>query len=174
MQFNEKVLLDIMYLDGDTVLHIIDEGTKFSAAQFLPSISTDEIWETLVKRRAPLYTGLPNKILTDQGSQLGDRFIHIAKLADVEVGQTGVEANSSLGLGERYHEPLRSTFRKIKLSQPNAGRHLALSCAVKAINDTLGPEGIVPSALVFGEYPQVSTRSEPSPTRSTLQDLLPT
>ena len=27
--------------------------------------------------------------------------------------------------------------------------------AVKAINDTLGPEGIVPSSLVFGEYPSI-------------------
>ena len=26
---------------------------------------------------------------------------------------------------------------------------------VKAINDTLGPEGIVPLALVFGEYPSI-------------------
>ena len=28
------------------------------------------------------------------------------------------------------------------------------------MNDTLGPEGLVPSALVFGESPKVYTKSE--------------
>ena len=32
-------------------------------------------------------------------------------------------------------------------------RQLLLALTVKAINDTLEPEGIVPSALSFGEFP---------------------
>ena len=34
-------------------------------------------------------------------------------------------------------------------------RQVLLAPAVKAMNDTLGPEGIVPSSLVFGEYPSL-------------------
>ena len=37
-----------------------------------------------------------------------------------------------------------------------------------AMNDTLGPEGLVPSAPVFGEYPKAYTRSKTPPPRSTL------
>lgn len=158
-----------MVLDGDPVLHIVDDATKFNVARFLPDVSTDTIWATIIECWAAMYIGLPNRILTDQGSQFGDRFVGLARLANVEVNRTGIEAHASLGLAERYREPLRSTFRKIEVSWPGVDKGLALAFAVKAMNDTLGPEGLVPSALVFGEFPQINTRSEPRADRSTLR-----
>lgn len=160
VRFNERILIDIMVLEGDPVLHIVDDATKFSAARFLPDVSTDTIWRMIVECWASIYTGLPNRILTDQGSQFGERFIDLAHVSNVEVNRTGIEAHAILGLGERYHGPLRSTFRKIKASRADANKRLALALSVKAMNDTLGPEGLVPSALVFGEFPQIGTRSE--------------
>ena len=35
--------------------------------------------------------------------------------------------------------------------------------AVKAVNDTAGPHSLVPTLLVFGAYPRVTTESPPSP-----------
>jgi hypothetical protein len=35
--------------------------------------------------------------------------------------------------------------------------------AVKAVNDTAGPDGLVPTLLVFGTYPRLSKTSPPSP-----------
>jgi hypothetical protein len=35
--------------------------------------------------------------------------------------------------------------------------------AVKALNDTSGPNGLVPTLLVFGAYPRISSNSPPSP-----------
>jgi len=35
--------------------------------------------------------------------------------------------------------------------------------AVKAVNDTIGLDGLVPTLLVFGAYPRVSIESPPSP-----------
>ncbi|KAI0990942.1 hypothetical protein K3495_g17245, partial [Podosphaera aphanis] len=35
--------------------------------------------------------------------------------------------------------------------------------AVKAINDTAGPDGLVPTLLVFGTYPRISYSSPPTP-----------
>ena len=32
--------MDVMYLNGAPVLHIVDEATHFSAAKFLPGMST--------------------------------------------------------------------------------------------------------------------------------------
>ena len=74
---------------------------------------------------------------------------------DVNIRRTGIEAHSSLGIGERYHSPLRNTYTKLKTDHPKATRSLLLRMAIKAMNDTLGPEGIVPSALVFGEFPSI-------------------
>lgn len=44
----------------------------------------------------------------------------------------------------------------------------ALAAAVKEMNDTLGPEGLVPSALVFGGFPQIRTVSKQSVKRANL------
>ncbi|CAE7221385.1 hypothetical protein PTTW11_11413 [Pyrenophora teres f. teres] len=38
-----------------------------------------------------------------------------------------------------------------------------LQMAVKAVNDTTGPDGLVPTLLVFGAYPRMTTESPPSP-----------
>lgn len=37
---------------------------------------------------------------------------------------------------------------------PDIDADYALSLAVNAVNDTVGPKGIVPSLLVFGIYPR--------------------
>lgn len=170
VRFNERLLIDLMFIGTKPILHIVDEATRFSAARFMKSTQVEDIWGTLLTCWAAIYTGLPNRILVDQGPQFGDAFIRVAAMNNVEASSTGVEAHSSLGLGERYHEPLRSTFRKMRIQYPNAEDDMLLSFAVKAMNDTLGPEGFVPSALVFGEYPHVFTKSEVPHPRATAAD----
>lgn len=87
-------------------------------------------------------------------------FINIAPVSNFGVDRTGGKAHSSMGLGESYHQPLRKTYRKIIAHHNNVEPEYALAASVNAMNDTLGPEGLVPSALVFGEFPKVHTRSE--------------
>ena len=36
--------------------------------------------------------------------------------------------------------------------------------AVKAVNDTTGPDGLVPTLLIFGAYPQMTDYNPPAPT----------
>ena len=169
-RFNERIMMDIMYIESMPILHIVDESTRFFAARFLPNVSTKAIWDTLLSCWASIYTGLPNRILVDQGSNVGksEPFISLAARANVEVQGTGIEAHSSLGIGERYHEPVRTTFRKIMFVYPNVDKTLLLQMAIKAMNDTLGPEGLLPSSLVFGELPRVYTASKTPQPRDTL------
>lgn len=167
-RFNEGIILDVMYLDGKPVLHLVDNYTHFSAARFLPDMSTNTIWETIVTSWASVYTGLPNSIRVDQGSQLKDSFITIGRASGVEVNRSGVEAHNALGIGERYHHPLRNTFRKLKIAYPKVSDSTLLSMSVKAMNDTLGPEGLVPSALVFGEYPSLRVFGETPQPKATV------
>ncbi len=56
----------------------------------------------------------------------------------------------------------------MRIHYPNTDKELLLSLAVKAMNNTLGPEGLVPSSLVFGELPQDHTASEIPKQRDTL------
>ena len=54
-----------------------------------------------------------------------------------------------MGIGERYHSPHRNTYRKLSKEHPRINAELLLALAPKAINDTLGPEGMVAPALVY-------------------------
>ena len=46
--------MDIMLLEGNLVLHVVDKDTKFSAAAFLRSETTDETWDTLMRKWIPV------------------------------------------------------------------------------------------------------------------------
>ena len=59
--------------------------------------------------------------MVDQGSQLGRSapFAECAMTAKIELEVTGTEAHNALGVGERYHQPLRNTYRKLRLTYPD-------------------------------------------------------
>lgn len=175
IRFNERILMDIMYLDGKPVLHIIDEGTHLNAAQFIPNKSTRTIWNTFLRCWCNIYVGLPNRILVDQGTEFSDSFVHLANEQSCIVEHTGVEAHSSLGLCEKYHQPIRTVYRKLRTAHPQMQKELALSLSVKGVNDVAGPDGITPSLLTFGSLPSMRTPHEDikmKPDQATRQSLI--
>ena len=167
VRFNERILTDIVYMDKSPILHVVDDEIKFYAAAWLSDASSKTIWTTFLLCWATIYTGLPNRLMVDQGSALGKNgiFASLVEDSNIKFEKTGIEAHSSLGVGERYRQPLRSTFLKLSKAYPGRDKNLLLQCAVKGMNDTLGPEGIAPSVLVFGQYPPTYTPSETKPKR---------
>ena len=75
-RFNDCLVLDIVYIDGKPILQVVDESIHFSAAHFLPDVSTKTAWSTIVDFWASVYTGLPNSIRVYQGCQLRASFYH--------------------------------------------------------------------------------------------------
>ena len=45
---NAKVYIDFMYIEGVPLLHMIDDATHFSAAQFIEPLATESVWETIL------------------------------------------------------------------------------------------------------------------------------
>ncbi|KAM4064694.1 cwf18 domain containing protein [Hirsutella rhossiliensis] len=110
----------------------------FQGARFLPSMSAKDTWETLRTLWIDTYLGPPDTLLP-------------------------VETHWSIGKIERYHAPLRRAFNILHAEIGHTtSAETVLQMAVKAINDTAGPDGLVPTLLVFGAYPRVSTDSPPS------------
>ncbi|KAI0994902.1 hypothetical protein K3495_g13278 [Podosphaera aphanis] len=72
-----------------------------------------------------------------------------------------------MGLVEQYHKPLRRAYEIIKeeigASDTEEQRGIILQMDVKAINDTAGYDGIVPTLLVFGAFPRISNMDPPAP-----------
>ena len=108
--------------------------------------------------------------MVHEGVQFRDTSAELAKLHDINVGKSTIKSHNSLGIGERYHKPLRETSRKLKIDFPSMQRQFLLVMAVEATNDPLGPEGTVPSALVFGEFPSLRSFTSTVVPRPTLAE----
>jgi hypothetical protein len=75
------------------------------------------------------------------------------ELGKVSLRHTVTESHSSLGAGEQIHYRIRTIYNKISAEHPDLQPSMRLSINIKALNDTAGPDGLVPSLLVFGVFP---------------------
>lgn len=46
--FNHKVAVDLMYIHGKPVIHVIDEATYYMAPIFIRNVSSEETWKGIV------------------------------------------------------------------------------------------------------------------------------
>lgn len=163
--FNYEVVVDAVRIDRKQILHVIDTATSFQAATFLRTMSAKDAWEALCKCWINVYQGPPDFIVHDPGTNFAsEEFRNHAKIMGITCREMPVEAHWALGKVERAHGPLRRTYDILKAE---LGHHTEdeaiLQMAVKALNDTAGPDGLVPTLLVFGAYPRINQDSPPSP-----------
>lgn len=74
MRFNDEILMDIMYLNGSPVRHIVDAETRFGAARFPSDLSIATILSTLVQVWVTVYARSSSTIRVDQGTAFGEGF----------------------------------------------------------------------------------------------------
>ena len=153
--FNREVAIDIMWIGKKPTLNVVDLETSFSATQFSKHQTVESVRNVFVTCWADLYIGFPMKVRVERGSSFTSvRFKRRADAVGMEFQESGVESHNSIRFGERYHSPLRRIHYKIIDEEPKIDRFAALQIAVKAMNDTMGPKGLVLSFLVFGCIPQ--------------------
>ena len=153
--FNKEIRIDLFFLDQAPVLSIVDVGTNFATGRFLHREDTATIWNTFLYSWVCMYAGFPFSMLTDQGSVfMSKEWEEKCKNALITLRHTGTESHNSLGFGETYHALIRRVFNVVSVSYPSEPRELRLALSVKAVNDTAGPQGLVPSLLVFGVIPK--------------------
>ncbi len=162
LRFNHIVAMDVMYLNGRPVLHVVDEATHFGAALFLKNQSTKSIWKAFLKCWTRIYLGPPDFLQVDQGTNfISSEFGECAKAEGITVLKAPIESANTMSHVERYHAPLRSAYKKIRDSLPRSETDdECLQLAVKAVNDTIGPEGLIPTLLVFGAIPRPATTEQ--------------
>lgn len=168
--FGSELSMDLMFIDGKALLHIVDTATRFSAAIFLDKYghSTNGIWNAFIDSWCTLYTGYPDRIKCDAGSAFNSKeWKGLNNMIGANISISGVEAHNSLGLGERLHAPLRRIFFKVQADHPSLKKELLLKIAVKAMNDTIGEDGLVPSLLVFGIVPRFPIMGTTLPNQKT-------
>ncbi len=165
IQFNHCVAVDVMYLNNQPVLHAVDEATHFQSARFMSNMSPDSTWKLLSQMWMQTYLGPPDYTHVDQGKNIVSAlFKSIATAEGISVVEAPIECPTELGNVERCHGPLRITYDKIRSSLKKESKEAVLQMAVKCLNDTVGPEGLVPTLLVFGSLSRPA-RSIPAETQ---------
>lgn len=114
--FIKIVVVDLMWILGKPILHVVDEDTHYFAVRFLPVESTEEMWETFMVCRVSTCMVFPDSLKSDSGSVFEstkrNKYVPIVKVT-VEISP-GASSNS-MGVVNRYHEPLRRILLNIML-----------------------------------------------------------
>jgi hypothetical protein len=112
-----------------------------------------------------IYAGPPDVIVTNAGkSFVGAEFVANARIMAIEIEKVPIKAHNSIGKIERYYGLLKRAFEVIFADFGNAiTPDYVLQMAVKAVNDTAGPDGLVPILLMFGIYPRLLPSLPPFP-----------
>ena len=66
--------------------------------------------------------------------------------------KSGTESHNSFGIGVVYPESCAKPSLSCAKDHTDLKMGVILAISVKKINDTFGPEGIIPSSIVFGEF----------------------
>lgn len=61
--FNRQVAMDVMWIEGKAVLHVVDTETHFNAACYFKKQTVEGVWESFVTSWAALYIGYPEKFV---------------------------------------------------------------------------------------------------------------
>lgn len=168
-EFNHTVYVDIFYIDNHPILHVVDEATNYQAAKWLRRVNTESVWKALKLCWIDVYIGPPEVIAHDAGKNfMSKEFQANAHLFDIKTKPIPVECPHSMTVVERYHAPIRRAYKIIRKEAPNLEKESALQTAVKSVNDSVGPNGLIPTLLVYGALPRLGFPSDP-PTPSMYQ-----
>ena len=74
-----------------------------------------------------------------------------------------IKAYNLVGIVECYYGPLCYIYYIIIAELPNISKDIALQMAFKAINDSAGPNSLIPTLLVFGAYLYIVESNTPNP-----------
>jgi hypothetical protein len=86
------------------------------------------------------------------------KFVNNAKAITIEIEKILVKAYYLIGKIEKYYDFVRRAYEiimkelGIAISPPNA-----FQMAIKSVNDTTEPNGLVFTLLVFGAYPKLTS-----------------
>lgn len=68
LKFIHYLQVDTMFLRGKPVVHMIDQATHYTAAFFLRTQCSTDIWKEIRELWIQVYEGPPDYLLVDQGS----------------------------------------------------------------------------------------------------------
>lgn len=121
------------------------------------SKSVEGLWRLFIEIWATVYCGLLDTLRIDgEPSFIASSFKYAAEACGVVIQASYFEGHDAIGFGGRYHAPLTRVYLAVRLYDASLPPEMSLRPTLKAINDTMVPNGLVPISLVYGRHPLFS------------------
>jgi hypothetical protein len=146
------VIVDVMYIENSSIVHVIDEITRFQAAKWLQNISAKHIWNMLRLCWIDVYLDSSNHILHDADKNFASREFRLFVISmTIIIKAISIEAYWSIDIVERYHAELRRAYQMI-FENLEINKKIMLQMIVKTINDTADFDELMLTLLIFEAY----------------------
>jgi hypothetical protein len=114
VNINYSVIIDVMYVENSSNLHVIDEATRFQIARWLQNITAKHIWNMLRLCWIEVYLNSSDHILHDADKNFVSReFRQFVISMTIITKLVSIEAHWSIDIIERYHAELRRAYQMI-------------------------------------------------------------
>jgi hypothetical protein len=159
IQFNFNILMNILYIEikiedeNKSVLHLVNEVTRFQAGRWLKNISARHVWDQLRACWIDTYLKSFDVIITDAGKQFVIKeFREYASNMRVLVKTVFIETHHSIEMMKRYHDSLRRIYLIIAIEISDIDFEIVLQMTFKALNDSIEFDELILILLVFEIY----------------------
>ena len=147
--FNECIAMDLKFMEGNIVLHMIDTFTRYSSGVSLKDKSAPTIIEGMFSGWIVIF-GRPKEFFSDNGPEFNNQEMHdLAAKFDVNLKVTPVEAPYANGICERHNSVIDTLTRRIR-QDTKCSFNTALMWAINAKNSLHNIYGFSPQQLVLG------------------------
>ena len=153
VDFNYNIIVNILYINSKSILHIIDNIICFQIGRWLKEIFTKHVWNQLRYCWIDIYFGLFDFIFTDVNKQFAaKKFKQYAANMGIIVKNVFIKIYYSIDLIEYYHESLRHIYIIIIIEIFKINADLVLQMLFKVFNDLIRSNDFIFTLLVFGAY----------------------
>ena len=165
-RFNQTVSMDIKFIKGKPVLHLIDDLTRYSMSSVLANKQAKTVINNIFKWISMF--GSPGMFLSGNGGEFANHeFTEMGERFNIRVNTTAAESPWANGLCERYNAVLEDMVNKI-MEEVQCSLEVAVVWANSAKNSLLTVHGFSPAQLVFGFNPMLPcTQNDKPPALST-------
>lgn len=153
VDFDNSVYVDIFYISGKRIPHVVHEAIRHRAARWLLADTNDgnptprhdttskSLWRALRFRWINVYLDPPDINVHNAGNYfLSHAFQASSDMLRISTKSVPVEPAHSMSFLDLYHDWLRRAFFIIKKEARTAIVTEVLRMAVKAVNDSVGPD----------------------------------
>jgi hypothetical protein len=158
LEFNFNVIVNIFYLKIKTdvnksILHVMNETTRFQIERWLKDIIARHVWNQLRICWIDIYLESLNLIILNASKQfIAREFKQYAFNMSIRVNTISIETHHSIDMIKRYHDSFRRVYAIIIAKISNIDSNSTLQMTFKALNDFAEFNELIFTLLVFEAY----------------------